>query len=214
VSHRNRAALKRIWMQGIPTQIGSREVLPGSSYPTALQRASNVDAATWGIISTAALGLAGIVATFFAPTWTERKMERRRERRELRTAQPSVAGEMRLLALDLRAFAEQTASAKTVLEETNSLGAPEWASTKRSQPLRFRPTEWNSVETAYLELELTVAHCRSWTPVRSLSHLNSQRSPMRPGLARCGRYQSGATPAVRSDVSWGRAGGLGNVCRE
>ena len=53
-----------------------------------------MDAATVGVISTGVLGLAGIVATFFAPTWTERTLDRRREARAFRRAQRLVANEL------------------------------------------------------------------------------------------------------------------------
>jgi hypothetical protein len=56
-----------------------------------------VDTATAAVLTTGAIGLAGIVATFFAPTWSQRKLEQRRERRVFRTAQRLVLDEMAIL---------------------------------------------------------------------------------------------------------------------
>lgn len=43
---------------------------------------------------TAALGICGILAAFFAPTWTQRKIEQRREIRDFRRATRLVAFEL------------------------------------------------------------------------------------------------------------------------
>jgi hypothetical protein len=53
-----------------------------------------------GTILVALVGLAGIVATFFAPTWTTTKLERRREKREFRRASRLVASELMAIALN------------------------------------------------------------------------------------------------------------------
>jgi hypothetical protein len=55
--------------------------------------------AGWGIIATAALGVAGVLGTFFAPTWSQQTMERRRERRAFRRAQRLVAEELNLMSI-------------------------------------------------------------------------------------------------------------------
>jgi hypothetical protein len=55
-----------------------------------------------GTILVAVVGLAGIVVTFFAPTWTTTKLERRREKREYRRAS-------RLIARELTAISEAAA---------------------------------------------------------------------------------------------------------
>jgi hypothetical protein len=55
-----------------------------------------MDAATTGILATAALGLAGILATFFAPAWSQRVLERRREARAFRKACNLVGHELLL----------------------------------------------------------------------------------------------------------------------
>lgn len=54
-----------------------------------------MDAATAAVITTGIVGVAGIVATFFAPTWTQTKLEQRRERRSFRRATRLVAHELR-----------------------------------------------------------------------------------------------------------------------
>jgi hypothetical protein len=62
-----------------------------------------VDVAAIGIVSTSVVGLGGIAAAFFAPTWSQMKIERRREARDFRKAQRLVADELdmnaRVLAL-------------------------------------------------------------------------------------------------------------------
>src|SRR5512132_2846545 len=47
---------------------------------------------------TAAVGIAGIAAAFFAPNWTSRRIEQRRERRDFRRARRLVANELALAA--------------------------------------------------------------------------------------------------------------------
>jgi hypothetical protein len=45
---------------------------------------------------TAAVGIAGITAAFFAPTWSSRRIEQRREQRDFRRARRLVANELAL----------------------------------------------------------------------------------------------------------------------
>lgn len=63
---------------------------------------------TSGVFWTGLIGFVGIVATFFAPTWTQRTIERRRERREFRRAMRVVADEMQGAAVALRFSAEKS----------------------------------------------------------------------------------------------------------
>ena len=42
-----------------------------------------------GVIATGVVGLAGILGTFFAPAWAERKIEQRREGRGARPLTPA-----------------------------------------------------------------------------------------------------------------------------
>jgi hypothetical protein len=56
---------------------------------------------------TALLGIAGIVAAFFAPPWTARRIERRRESRDFRRSTRLVADDMQGAAEVLRFMGEQ-----------------------------------------------------------------------------------------------------------
>jgi hypothetical protein len=61
----------------------------------------------WGVLATAIVALAGITATFFAPSWSDQVIERRREASSFRVARRLVSQELRRLAFDLDAIAGQ-----------------------------------------------------------------------------------------------------------
>lgn len=54
----------------------------------------------------ATVGVAGILGTFFAPTWTQRKMAQRRERRTFRQVSRLVLDELDSLEMHFRLLVE------------------------------------------------------------------------------------------------------------
>ncbi len=55
----------------------------------------------WNVLATAAVGIAGIAAAFFAPVWTQRKLEQRRET-DFRRASRLVTAELSFAEAYLR----------------------------------------------------------------------------------------------------------------
>ena len=53
-------------------------------------------------VATAALGALGILAAFFGPTWRERSLERRRDRRDFRASRRLVAHELWIFSEELK----------------------------------------------------------------------------------------------------------------
>ena len=108
-----------------------------------------MDAAMVGILVTGTLGLAGIVATFFAPTWSQTKLERRREAREFRRARRLVDAELEhaatVLQMLLQALDEKRASG--VFGE--DLPRTAWEEHRVTLAADLSDEAWAAVEVAY-----------------------------------------------------------------
>jgi hypothetical protein len=101
----------------------------------------------------ALLGLAGIIGTFFAPPWAQRKIERRRERREFRRAVRGVAEELRLVALFFDHLGRRGVQLK-ISEEVRAafLAGTEWREEKRVLATALPDEVWKDVTNAYFQL--------------------------------------------------------------
>lgn len=95
---------------------------------------------------TGVLGLAGIAAAFFAPTWTQRQLEQRRERREFRQAKRLVSQELRRLAAELQTVQRSDPS---VLDGGDMLRVDAWESHKATLASAVTDDAWDAVEKAY-----------------------------------------------------------------
>jgi hypothetical protein len=62
---------------------------------------------SWNVFWTALVGIAGIIAAFFAPPWTQRKIERRKETREFRAARGLVTHELDLISREVAAVLQR-----------------------------------------------------------------------------------------------------------
>ncbi len=115
----------------------------------------------WGLVSTALVGVAGIAATFFAPSWTERAIERRRENRSFRVAKRLVSHELHRLAIDLDAVAKQPV--KFAPDLARFLDTPEWDAHGRTLAGSLSDPAWLQLSTLYTSVEkmrsaLTIQH--------------------------------------------------------
>jgi hypothetical protein len=92
------------------------------------------------IVGTATVGLAGIVATFFAPARTQRAIERRREAREFRQAVRLVHAELYFAEGILRLIVSGYAEDEEDLPSFDSIAVNERAFTETSSPPPLRGT--------------------------------------------------------------------------
>lgn len=99
------------------------------------------------VFITALLGLAGILAAFFAPTWTERKIAQRREDKELRQARRLVAQELQQLASDLLTIARQRVG--MTHESGPFLTSAEWPAHKGTLSRDLGQDDWRLVANVY-----------------------------------------------------------------
>jgi hypothetical protein len=109
---------------------------------------------TWGLIVTGIVALAGIVATFFAPSYSENKISQRRALRDFRTARRLIAAELGTLRHQLDALAE-AGMPDPVLFETTMLLTREYDAHKTSLAGLLPEAEWDAVANAYLQVEGT-----------------------------------------------------------
>ena len=115
-----------------------------------------MDAATAGVLTTGVLGLAGIVGTFLAPTWSQRRLEQRRETRELRTAQRLVASDLEVIASSLEStvrVADVAGLSKNLVLADLRFDA--WTDHRRTLASSLHPDDWAVVAHAYEALEST-----------------------------------------------------------
>ncbi len=96
---------------------------------------------------TAALGLAGILAAFFAPTWADRKIARRREEKELQQARRLVAQELQQVAIELLTMAKQGVGATR--DGGPFLVSDEWEAHKATLARDLDQYEWRLVANVY-----------------------------------------------------------------
>jgi type II secretory pathway pseudopilin PulG len=110
---------------------------------------------TWAFIATAVVAVAGIAATFFAPSWSERTIERRREARDFRAAKRLVALELRRLTFDLNAIG----GAPTAFDPASVgfLDLREWDAHKATLARSLPDNVWVSVRDTYTTVEKTRA---------------------------------------------------------
>jgi hypothetical protein len=108
-----------------------------------------MDAAIAGVIATAAVGIAGIAAAFFAPTWTQTKAAERSEARELRRAKRLVSNELDhasgLLKIVQAGLDDPDDPRKIKLEATTI----EWDSYRAVLAAGLPESEWDEVALAY-----------------------------------------------------------------
>lgn len=117
-----------------------------------------MDTATAAVLTTGAIGLAGIVATFFAPTWSQRRIEQRRERRVFRTAQRLVSAEMALLEGDADALItvlESGAPYHAKAAATPHFVVSEWPAHRETLSASLPDDVWAVVARAYRSVALT-----------------------------------------------------------
>jgi hypothetical protein len=112
-----------------------------------------MDAASIGIASTTVVGLAGIGAAFFAPTWTNQKAEQRRKRSEFRTARRLVSDELARILAELRAIAQV---AQLVEGEPEALlQFSEWVEHKQALSGTLPNDAWKSLSFTYRNVQVT-----------------------------------------------------------
>jgi hypothetical protein len=110
------------------------------------------------VITTGAVGIAGIGAAFLAPTWSERRREWRQQRRSLRTSRRLVVEEMGALVVALEATAEAGIAppGEAVADGLPGLlGAPQWAAHHGVLAENLPDSVWDTVSDAYRELAVT-----------------------------------------------------------
>lgn len=120
----------------------------------------------WGLITTAIVAVAGITATFFAPWWTQGRIERRRELHDFRVAKRLVTLELRRLIIDLGAIRDAPAIFDPVL--TGFLDVPEWEAHKATLARSLSEDAWGHLRDTYTAVEkmraaLTLGHGRELT---------------------------------------------------
>jgi hypothetical protein len=114
-----------------------------------------VDFLQSGIFWAGALGLAGIIATFFAPTWTQRQAEERAEERAIRQALRLVAHELNLLSLQFGALAETGKASRQLVTEHGFLSTDEWVRQRGLLATTGFPSGWENLSRLYLQMEST-----------------------------------------------------------
>lgn len=99
------------------------------------------------VLLTALVGLAGILAAFFAPTWTDRRIARRREAQDLLQARRLVAQELETLAIQLRTVARQ---GRAFLPElADFFETDEWEAHKATLARSLDGTQWRALASVY-----------------------------------------------------------------
>jgi hypothetical protein len=111
-----------------------------------------------GTILVGIVGLAGIVATFFAPTWTATKLERRRETREFRRASRLVASELNAIATYSGILAESGIAPDFEAEEAEArtlLPTHDWLEHRAVLATALDDNLWGLLDAIYLGVEQT-----------------------------------------------------------
>ena len=93
------------------------------------------------------VGVAGIAAAFFAPPWTQRRIERRREERRFRQARRLVGQELHRLSIELRATAGQNLGFPPEL--AGFLATPEWDEHRGVLAESLEEDVWRLVRDVY-----------------------------------------------------------------
>jgi hypothetical protein len=107
-----------------------------------------------GTILVAVLGLAGIVATFFAPTWTTTKLERRREKREFRRASRLIASELMAIGV-YSGFLAESGIAPDLEPEAQARALPmrDWLEHRAVLATALDDNAWGYIDAIYLGAE-------------------------------------------------------------
>jgi hypothetical protein len=103
-----------------------------------------------GVIATGVVGLAGIVATFFAPDRAQARIERRRVTGDFRAAQRLVSEELHVAGIDAKAIADHNYAFPP--EWTNFLLTVEWQAHKGTLSRTLRQDVWVTVRDAYTNI--------------------------------------------------------------
>ena len=99
---------------------------------------------------TAAVGIAGIAAAFFAPPWTSRRIEQRRERRDFRRARRRVANELAVGAEGLSFVVDSAEIPRTEhLSDPRFLPTAAWESEQTVLATFLDEPDWLEVSRAY-----------------------------------------------------------------
>ena len=103
---------------------------------------------------TAALGIVAVVATFFSPTWTERKIQRRRELRAFRKAKRLIANELRAVAVGCRSMLDHPAAFGDPDEVITDVCFPmaEWEAHKTVLSESAPDQVWKLADLVYMRL--------------------------------------------------------------
>jgi hypothetical protein len=134
---------------------GEFTLLKGIAYPLTVE-------APW----TAVVGLAGIAAAFFAPTYSQRRLEQRREKREYRRAKALVLAELAEVVETLETLSEEIPStdpksglfAAVSVREHGFFETPEWSANKNTLADSLDPDDFEPLVIIFTK----VAQNRSW----------------------------------------------------
>jgi hypothetical protein len=121
------------------------------------------------------VGIAGIAAAFFAPPWTQRKIERRHEDREFRGAKRLVLHELEVLTLVLPPLVTLGIGSREIVEVTETFRTDAWDENDRVLANALPDVVWIEVTRAYrLVRQLRVVFSTMVEP-RSLSTESAER---------------------------------------
>jgi len=104
----------------------------------------------WSVLATAAVGIVGIAAAFFAPTWSERAIGRRQRERDFRVAKRLVAHELARLEAHLHVLSQ---SGVIEPEIVGLLESPEWDAHKTTLALSLPGEVWRALGHIYATVE-------------------------------------------------------------
>src|SRR5437764_8519104 len=99
-----------------------------------------------GVIATGVVGLAGIAAAFFAPAWSQERLERRRELRDFRSARRLVAQELYLAHVDTIVHDKPGALPPDALDFFQT---SEWDAHKATLSRELADADYEPVRNAY-----------------------------------------------------------------
>jgi hypothetical protein len=97
------------------------------------------------------VGLAGIVGTFFAPTWAQRSIAQRSEKREFRRAQRLVAEELQTIVGHLE-FLSKEGRVPTINKE-HMLPTSDWEEYRHVLAMSLSDRDWDELPTVMQSME-------------------------------------------------------------
>jgi hypothetical protein len=117
---------------------------------------------------TAVVGVAGIAAAFFAPTYAERVIEGRRQAREFRRAKRLVSHELGVLAQSLKTIAKADPEYATrLVKMANFFAAPEWEEHKPILAACLPEEAWAPLPDIYTKVEFNRAYFSADRPLQN-----------------------------------------------